>query len=90
MYRRLVGDERAWVKRFFAGQRAAADRQRDLLEERGADPAQAIAECLSALAALERLGVWPGPRDAVQEREDESLRTRWARLKRGYRSVARS
>ena len=84
-----VGDTREKVQGYLAGHRAAAQRQRELLTERGAQPAQAVPECLDALYALERLGVWPGPRDAVHEREVETVRARWAALKRGYRSVTR-
>jgi hypothetical protein len=84
-----VGDTQETVKRFLAGHREAELRQRRLLAERGAQPEQAVAECLDALAALERLGVWPGRRDPVNEREAVQVRARWARLKRGYRSAAR-
>ena len=84
-----MGDTPQAVKRFLAGHRAAESRQRQLVEERGALPEQAIAECLDALAALERMGVWPGPRDPVNEREADQVRQRWAKLKREYRSAAR-
>jgi hypothetical protein len=82
-----VDDTQVLVKRFLAGHREAELRQRRLLEQRGAQPEQAVAECLDALAALEHLGVWPGPRDPVHEREAVQVRMRWARLKRGYRSA---
>ena len=81
-------DTRAKVQGFLAGHREAAQRQRQLLEQRGAQPQQAVAECLDALSALEHLGLWPGARDAVHEREATDLRERWARLRRGYRNVA--
>jgi hypothetical protein len=35
------------------------------------------------------MGLWPGPRDPLNEREAVAVRARWARLKRGYRSVPR-
>ena len=82
-------DTKAQVRGFLAGHREAAERQRELLEQRGAQPAQAETECLDALEALDRLGVWPGPRDAVHEREAKAVRAQWAKLKRGYRSVSR-
>ena len=81
-------DTKAQVRGFLTGQREAAERQRELVAQRGARPAQAEAECLDALSALELLGLWPGPRDAVHEREAKALRARWAKLKRGYRSVS--
>ena len=56
------------------------------MAERGARPEQAIAECLDALAAMEEMGVWPGPRDPVNEREAERVRKLWAKVKREYRS----
>ena len=78
------------VHGFLEGHREAARRQRELVEERGARPAQAVAECLDALTALEEAGLWPGPRDPVHEREARTLRVRWARLKRGYRSASQT
>src|SRR5262249_26424123 len=60
-------DEAALVKRWRLGHAAAAERQRRLLAEEGARPAQAVAESLSALNALEALGLWPGPRDEISE-----------------------
>ncbi len=79
-------DTTASVRRFLAGHRAAEERQRRLVEERGPLPAQAVAECLDVLAALERNGSWPGPRDAVQEQDVRRVRALWARVKREYRS----
>jgi hypothetical protein len=81
-----VSDTRAEVKRFLEGHRAAEERQRELVEERGAIPAQAVAECLDALAAMEQMGVWPGPRDPVAEREVWRVRSLWSKVKREYRS----
>jgi hypothetical protein len=83
-------DTRAKVKRFVEGHRAAAERQRELREKEGPQPEQAIAEALDALAALEQLGLWPGPRDPHNEREVERLRERWAKLKREFRNVERA
>jgi hypothetical protein len=61
-------------------------RQRRLLEQRGPLPEQAVAECLDALEILERMGAWPGPRDAVQQGDVERVRRLWARVKRGCTS----
>lgn len=49
-------DEAAQVKRWRLGHAAAAERQRRLLAEEGLCPAQAIAESLSALSALAKMG----------------------------------
>jgi hypothetical protein len=57
----------ALVKRWRLGQAVAAERQRRLLAEEGPRPAQAVAESLSALNALEAMGPWPGPRDEISE-----------------------
>jgi hypothetical protein len=81
-------DTAASVLRFLAGHRAAEERQRRLTERRGAIPEQAVKECIDVLAALERMGTWPGPRDPVQERDVVRVRKLWARVKRGYRSGA--
>ena len=68
------------VKRFLAGHRAAerhADATRAL---GGPNPAQAIAESLSALNAACEMGIWPGPRDPISEQAVQSVRRRWARV----------
>lgn len=83
-------DTRAAVERFLAGHRAAEERQRQLVEARGAMPEQAVQECLDVLEALERMGTWPGPRDAVQERDIKRVRSLWAKVKRGYRCGAKT
>ena len=56
-----------------------------LLAIHGPAPKQAVAECLDTLEAMEQMGFWPGPRDAVYENEARRLRQRWAKLKSGYR-----
>lgn len=73
-------DERQRVKQWLAGHRAAEQRIR---ESRGADgprPAQAVAESLSALDAMYRMGLWPGPRDPIDNRGVEIVRARWAKV----------
>lgn len=80
-------DDAAAVRRFLTGHRAAGERQRALVEQRGALPEQAVAECLDALAALEQMGAWPGPRDPVQDRDVVRVRKLWAKVKRGYGSA---
>jgi hypothetical protein len=71
-------DEAAAVRRWKRGHEQAARRQRTLLAAEGARPAQAVAESLSALNALDAMGVWPGPRDPVSEQGIERVRRRWA------------
>lgn len=84
-----ASDTPAAVRRFLRGQRAAAEKQRELVERRGPEPEQAVAECLDALAELEAQGLWPGPRDPVAEREARRLRERWAKVKREFRNGAK-
>jgi hypothetical protein len=52
-------DQAALVKRWRLRHAIAAERQRRLLAEEGPRPAQAVAESLSALNALEAMGLWP-------------------------------
>jgi hypothetical protein len=68
------------LRRWRAGQQAAARRQRELLRAEGPRPDRAVAEALAALEALEAMGLWPGPRDPVSERAVERVRRRWARI----------
>lgn len=86
----LMTDTRATIQRWRAGQAAAAVRQRELLAVEGARPEQAVAEALAALNALEALGQWPGPRDAVSEEAVLVVRRRWARIQTRARAAARS
>jgi hypothetical protein len=79
-------DTPARIRQFVAGHRAAAAKQRELMAAEGPNPEQAVAECLSALAALEAKGLWPQPRDPVNEREVARVRALWAKTKREYRS----
>jgi hypothetical protein len=51
----------------------------------GPRPARAVAHALSALAALEAMGRWPGPRDPIAERAVAEVRRRWARIQRHAR-----
>lgn len=69
------------------GHRAAAARQRQLLRDEGPRPEQAVAEAISATAALYAQGVWPGPRDSVTEREVERVRSRWVRIAENARQA---
>lgn len=82
-----MDDERTAVKRWLAGQRASAHRQRTLQAMEGPRPARAIAQSLSALSALETMGRWPGPRDVVAERAIEEVRRRWARIQKRARAA---
>jgi hypothetical protein len=81
-------DEAARVKRWRRGHAAAAERQRRLLAEEGPRPAQAVAESLSALNALAKMGLWPGPRDEISERAVEVVRRRWAKIQKRAKQQA--
>ena len=80
-----MSDERAALERMRRGHRAAAARQLELVSRAGPDPATAIAESLSALAVLEAMKLWPGPRDPANERAVAEVRRRWARIQRRAR-----
>jgi hypothetical protein len=68
------------VRRWRRGHAIAAERQRELVAERGPHAAQAVAESLSALNTLAAMGRWPAPRDPVTEAAIEQVRRRWARV----------
>jgi hypothetical protein len=78
-------DDRFSIRRWRAGQQAAAQLQRELSAREGARPARAIAESFAALNALEAMGLWPGPRDPSSERGVQRVRARWARMERRAR-----
>lgn len=88
-YRAGVTDERAAILRWRGGQTAAAQRQNELASLEGARPEQAIAESLAALNALAEMGLWPGPRDPVSERQVDAVRARWARIQRLSKRAAK-
>jgi hypothetical protein len=73
-------DEAAAVRRWRTGQLRAAERQRVLLAQQGPRPAQAVAESLSVLNAMDDMGMWPMPRDQVSEHAIQQVRRRWARV----------
>jgi hypothetical protein len=83
-------DQAALVKRWRLGHAAAAERQRRLLAEEGPRPAQAVAESLAALNALEAMGLWPGPRDEIAERGVEQVRRRWAKVQKRAKQQAKA
>jgi hypothetical protein len=60
----------------------AAARIRQASAEQGPNPAQAVAEALSALNALGQMGLWPGPRDTASEAAVIEVRERWARIQK--------
>lgn len=78
------------MKRWRHGQAVAADRQRRLLAEEGPRPVQAVAESLSALNALETMGLWPGPRDEISELGVEQVRRRWAKVQKRAKRQAQA
>lgn len=80
-------DEPARIRRWRRGHEMAEQRQRSLQAAEGPQPAIAIAESLSALNALEAMGMWPGPRDPVSEQAVERVRRRWARVQRRARQA---
>jgi hypothetical protein len=65
----------------------AAARSRELTAHEGPRPEQAVAEALSAAAALETMGLWPGPRDPVSEAAVLQVRRRWARIQNRAKSA---
>jgi hypothetical protein len=73
-------DEAAAIRRWKRGHARSALRQRSLLAAAGAQPSLAIAESLSALNALDTMGMWPAPRDAISEQGIQQVRRRWARV----------
>ena len=85
-----MADTRAAIQRWRSGHEAAARRQLELLAAEGPHPAQAVAEALAAINALEATGEWPGPRDAVSEAAVAMVRRRWARIQTRARAAARS
>lgn len=62
------------------GHERAAERQLQIVAERGPQPELAIRVLLSTLDSLARMGVWPAPRDEVAARAEAEVRRRWARI----------
>lgn len=81
-------DEGERVRRWRRGMRAAEERQRQLRAAEGPKPAQAVAECLSALSALDAMGMWPGEFDPISKRQVDDVRRRWARIEHRARAEA--
>ena len=69
------------LRRWVAGHRLAAERQRQEAAERGFHP-DPIRAALDLIAIAGHLHGWPAPRDPVTEREDEFARERWRRLRK--------
>ncbi len=83
-------DEAAAVRRWLHGQARAAVRIQESSAAEGPNPAQAVAEALSAVNALAEMGMWPGPRDPASEASVVAVRRRWAGIqKRAMRGRAR-
>ena len=68
--------------------RTAEEIQRQLRAAEGPRPAQAVAECLSALSALDAMGMWPGELDPISKRQVDDVRRRWARIEHRARAEA--
>lgn len=81
-------DEKALVRRWLAGQRAAEQMQQRLRASEGPQPERAAAQSISALESLAAMGRWPGPGDAQSELAVEEVRARWARIQRRAREEA--
>ena len=80
-------DEAAAIRRWERGHARATLRQRGLLAADGTQPALAVAESLSALNALDTMGMWPAPRDAITEQGIQQVRRRWARVQHRAKQV---
>lgn len=72
--------EKARIRRWLDGHAATAVRIRRAVADEGPNPAQAVAEALSAATALAGMGMWPGPRDPASEAAVLEVRRRWARI----------
>jgi len=81
-------DEGERVRRWRRGMRTAEEIQRQLRAAEGPRPAQAVAECLSALSALDAMGMWPGELDPISKRQVDDVRRRWARIEHRARAEA--
>jgi len=73
------------LRRWAENQRAAAERERSAVRDRGfsPDPISAGFELIDLAAELYG---WPVPEDPVTRREDELARERWVRLRRALGS----
>ena len=71
------------------GYRAAERRQLELRALEGPRPEQAVAESLSALNAAHDMGLWPGPRSAIEQRDIDRVRRRWARVQNRAKAAKR-
>lgn len=67
---------------------ASEELQRQLRAAEGPRPTQAVAECLSALDALDAMGMWPGELDPISEQQVDDVRRRWAHIQRRARAQA--
>ncbi len=73
-------DIRRWVENY----RAAQERERQEVRERGSFVADPIAASLGLIALAGRLHGWPPPVSEVDEREGELARERWSRLRSAW------
>jgi hypothetical protein len=76
--------QRLHVRRWRDGQTRAARRQHQLTAREGARPGQAVAEALSASAAIQAT-----PRDPVAVRGVENVRRRWVRVQQRAKQARR-
>ncbi len=74
--------EKLAVQRWIRGQVLASQRSRQAAADEGPNPAQAVAEAQSAVNALAKMGLWPGPRDPANEVAVSEVRERWARIQK--------
>jgi hypothetical protein len=68
------------IRRWMAGRRAAARRER--AELRAPDPEVAFRRGLAMIALASRLHGWPPPESERDRRQDREAYDRWARLRR--------
>ena len=70
----------AWIE----SRRAAEARERSEQRQAGPDPASAIESALALAALAARLHGWPVPKTAVDLREEELVRQRWAKVRAAF------
>ena len=73
-------DQATAVRRWKRGQELAAAKSREVAAQDGPRPRQAVAEAVAAANAMGAMGLWPGPRDPVNEAAVLNVRRRWARI----------
>lgn len=78
------------IRRWMESRRAAAERERREVAERGTFVPDPIAASLSLIALAGRLHGWPLPVSEADQREDELARETWDRLRAAWLGSAAS